>query len=117
VPPREWRLFVADIIDAIEAIDAYTSGMSEDDFLRDRLRVDAVLKNLIVIGEAAARMPTSVTEAHPEIPWPSMRAMRNVLVHEYFGVESDDVWGTLADDLQPLLAPLRTMLADAGATC
>lgn len=114
MPPRDWRLSVADIIDAIEAIQGYTAGLTQQEFLRDRLRVDASLKNLIVIGEAAARMPESEMDAHAEIPWSLMRAMRNVVVHEYFGVDTEDVWVTLTQDLPPLLAPLRAMLDEAG---
>jgi uncharacterized protein with HEPN domain len=112
VPPRDSRLFVADIIDAIETIDGFVSGLSEVELLGDRLRVDAVLKNLVVIGEAAGRMPDSVTQAHPEIPWSLMRAMRNVIIHEYFGVDQHDVWVTITGDLEPLLEPLRALLSD-----
>lgn len=113
MPRRDYRLFAADIIDAIEAIDGFVSGLTETQFLADRLRVDAALKNLAVIGEAAARMPESVTAAHPEIPWSLMRAMRNVIVHEYFGVDSHDLWVTVTGDLQPLLEPLRTLVVEA----
>ena len=52
MPPRQWRLFVADIVDAIVAIDGYTAGLTTEEFFGDRLRLDAVIKNLAVIGEA-----------------------------------------------------------------
>jgi hypothetical protein len=73
MPRRQERLFVADIIDAIEAIDAYTAGLTREQFLGDRLRLDAVIKNLTAIGEAAGRVPAFVVDASPQIPWPRMR--------------------------------------------
>jgi uncharacterized protein with HEPN domain len=99
VPPRQRRLFVADILDAIAAID-------------DRLRLDAVIKNLAVIGEAAGRVPADLTETNPQIPWSRMRGMRNVVVHEYFGIDNDVLWGTVTDDLKPLVPLLTALLAE-----
>ena len=57
MPPRQWRLFVADIMDAIAAIDGYTAGLTSEEFFGDRLRLDAVIKNLAVIGEAGVIDP------------------------------------------------------------
>ena len=68
MPPRQWRLFVADILDAITAIDSYTTELTREQLFADRLRLDAVIKNLTVIGEAAGRVPADITEASPQIP-------------------------------------------------
>ena len=117
MPRRQWRLLVADIIDAIEAVDAFTAGFTQEQFFADRLHLDAVIKNLTVIGEAAGRVPASFMEANPRIPWPRMRAMRNVVVHEYFGIDEDVLWGTVTDDLKPLAPLLAALLGepdDAG---
>ena len=111
MPPRQWRLFVADIVDALQAIDSYTAGLTREQFCGDRLRVDAVIKNLTVIGEAAGRVPADVTEANARLPWSRMRAMRNVVVHEYFGIDEEVLWGTIGDDLKPLLPLLAALLA------
>jgi uncharacterized protein with HEPN domain len=111
VPPRQWRLFVADIVDAIAAIDDYTSGLTREEFFGDRLRVDAVIKNLAVIGEAAGRVPADITDKSPQIPWSRMRGMRNVVVHEYFGIDHEVLWGTVTDDLKPLVPLLTALLA------
>ena len=93
MPPRQWRLYVADIVDAITAIDTYTAGLTREQFFGDRLRLDAVIKNLMVIGEAAGRVPDDISEASPQIPWSRMRGMRNVAVHEYFGIDEEVLWG------------------------
>ena len=76
-----------------------------------------MIKNLTVIGEAVGRVPASVMEANPRIPWSRMRAMRNVVVHEYVGIDEDVLWGTVTDDLKPLAPLLAALLAaqdDAG---
>ncbi len=111
MPPRQWRLFVADIVDAVVAIDDYTAGLTREEFFGDRLRLDAVIKNLAVIGEAAGRVPADVAETSPQIPWAKMRGMRNVVVHEYFGIDHEVLWGTITDDLKPLVPLLTALLA------
>jgi uncharacterized protein with HEPN domain len=111
VPPRQWRLFVADIVEAVAAIDDYTAGLTQEEFFGDRLRLDAVIKNLAVIGEAAGRVPADITETNPQIPWSRLRSMRNVVVHEYFGIDHEVLWGTVTDDLKPLVPLLTALLA------
>lgn len=109
MPPRGWGFRLDDILKAIDAIHGYSYGMQFEDFVRDRRTVDAVVRNLTIIGEAATRIPESIVEAHPEIPWAEMRAMRNLVVHEYFGVSDRIVWDTVQRDLPPLVDPLRAL--------
>ncbi|MFA4964374.1 MAG: HepT-like ribonuclease domain-containing protein [Thermoleophilia bacterium] len=94
------------------AIDSYTAGLTREQLFGDRLRLDAVIKNLTVIGEAAGRVPTGVTEASPQIPWSRMRGMRNIVVHEHFGIDEKVLWGTVTDDLKPLAPLLTALLAE-----
>jgi uncharacterized protein with HEPN domain len=110
VPPRDWRFRIRDILDAVEAVQRYTKGMTYEAFTADRKTVDAVIRNLIVIGEAARRVPDDVALAHPEIPWKDMRDMRNLVIHEYFGVSDKILWDTLQRDLTPLLLLLKPLL-------
>lgn len=107
--PREWRHRVNDILEAIGKITSYTAGMEFQDFKGDPKTVDAVIRNLIVIGEAAGRMPQEVVAAHPEIPWRLMGDMRNFAVHEYWGVELLTIWKTIDQDLPPLKNDLAAM--------
>jgi len=100
-PVRQGRPFVANIADATAAIEGLIAGPTPDQSSDDRLRVDAVVTNLTVLGKAAGRVPSSVVAADPQIPWPRMRAMRTVLVAEYFGLDHDVRWGTVTDDLKP----------------
>ena len=109
MPPREWAFRITDILRAIEATRSYTRDMQFEGFVQDRRTVDAVVRNLTIIGEASPRIPKSVVAAHPEIPWAEMSAMRNLVVHEYFGVSDRIVWDTVQHDLPPLVEPLHTL--------
>jgi len=84
--------------------------MTYDDFLSHRKTVDAVIRNLIIIGEAAGHIPEEICQAHPTIPWNDMRAMRNFVVHEYFGVSDKILWDTIQINLPPLTELLRTLV-------
>jgi uncharacterized protein with HEPN domain len=110
MPPRNWRLRIRDILEATAAIEEYTAGMDLKAFAADRKTIDAVVRNVTVIGEAANAVPAEVASAHPEIPWKVMRDFRNVVVHVYFGVDSQILWDTVRNDLPPLVAPLQAIL-------
>ncbi len=110
MPPRAWLFRIQDILEAIESIQSYTEDMEFATFENDRRTVDAVVRNLIIIGEAATRVPDESAQRFPEIPWAEMRAMRNLIVHEYFGVSDRIIWDTAKNNLPPLVAPLRTIL-------
>jgi len=110
VPHRDWLLRIEDILEAIGRIESYTHGLTFEDFCDDSKTVDAVVRNLEVIGEAARNLHSDVTARLPDVPWPDVRDMRNVLVHEYFGVDLAIVWATVKQDLPALAAALRTLL-------
>jgi len=113
MPPRKWLFRVRDILDSIEAIEAYVRGLTFEQFAHDRKTVDATIRNLITIGEAAANVPFEVQDRYPEVPWDNMRRMRNVIVHAYFGVNLPVIWHTIQDDLPPLKARLAAILDEA----
>ncbi|MCG2722754.1 MAG: DUF86 domain-containing protein [Thermodesulfovibrionales bacterium] len=107
---RTWLFRVNDILDAITAVQQYVVGMTYDNFAADRKTVDAVIRNLIIIGEAAGHIPDEICQAQPEIPWNDMRAMRNFVVHEYFGVSDRILWDTVQMNLPPLIQLLRVLV-------
>lgn len=110
MPYRDWSFRITDIIDAVAVVQRYTSGMKFEDFAGDRKTVDAVIRNFIIIGEAACHIPEEVCQANPEIPWPDMRAMRNFVVHEYFGVNDKILWDTIQVDLPPIVPLLKSLI-------
>ena len=109
-PERGWKLRISDILDAIAAIQKYTAGMDLNSFAEDRKTVDAVVRNFTIIGEATNRIPEQVINENPEIPWREMSDMRNIVVHEYFGVSDKILWETIQTDLPPLVPMLEKLL-------
>lgn len=83
---RPEKLYLLDIIEAAEAISRFCAHVSEDEFLQDELRQSAVLQKLIVIGEAASRLPGDFRKRHNVIEWEDIVGLRNIAVHEYFAV-------------------------------
>ena len=106
---RDWPLFVEDIIESIELIGSYVSGMTFDRFRDDRKTVDAVVRNFEIIGEAAKYIPDEIKGRHPDIDWPGMLGLRNRIAHEYFGVSAAIVWRIVEGDL-PLLRDRMALL-------
>jgi uncharacterized protein with HEPN domain len=107
---RDWRFRVRDILAALRAIAAYTDEMTFDDFVNDPLTMDAVVRNLMTMGESIRWIPEPILEAHPRVPWRVLRGVRNVVVHEYFGVDPAILWETVRGDLPPLAADLEATL-------
>jgi uncharacterized protein with HEPN domain len=113
VPPREWRLRIEDILEAAARIERYVEHHNDvATFVSDELTVDAVSRCFGIIGEAVARLPEAVLASHPEIPWTEMRGLRNIVVHEYFGVTNETLWKTAREDLPTIIGPLRELLAE-----
>ena len=108
---RDWRFRVRDILAAVRAIARYTDGMTFDQFVNDARTMDAVVRNLMTMGESIRWIPEPILEAHPAVPWRTLRGMRNVVVHEYFGVDAAILWETVRGDLPPLEADLEAVLA------
>ena len=109
---RNWKMRVEDILTCIEKVQAYTSGMTLEQFRADDKTVDAVIRNFEVIGEAAAHIPLEIQEKYPELAWFEMRGMRNIMAHEYFGVSLSIVWRALEEDLPALADGLRKLAED-----
>jgi uncharacterized protein with HEPN domain len=107
---RDWRFRVRDILDAVRAIADYTDGMSYDEFVADRRTVDAVLRNLTTMGESVRWIPDEVLAVNPDVPWDILRGVRNVVVHQYFGIDPAILWETVGGDLPPLVAKLERVL-------
>ena len=112
MPPRNWKIRIADILDCIVKIQRYTNGYTFDDFQDDDKTIDSVLRNLEIIGEAARHVPAEIRARHSDLPWVEMLTMRNIVIHEYHGVNLRIIWQTVKEDLPPLLPRLKRILED-----
>ncbi|MCF8109939.1 MAG: DUF86 domain-containing protein [Desulfobacteraceae bacterium] len=115
MPHRKWSLRISDILESIKRIFEYTQDMDFEQFKTDTKTIDAVVRNFEIVGEAASHIPEEISMEHPEIPWGDMRDMRNILAHEYFGINEKIVWNTIQDDLPPLVPLLQKLLDRHGA--
>ncbi len=99
---RDITVYVEDIFTSLGKIEEYTGGISEEDFSVNSQIQDAVLRRLEVIGEAAKHIPEDFRRKYPEIPWKKMAGLRDVLIHEYFGVNLKRVWRLVQQDVGKL---------------
>jgi len=99
---RPVDLLLDDICEALDRIEQYISGMSFDVFSKDRKSVDAVVRNLEIIGEASNRLPADFKNSHSQIGWHKVVGLRHRIVHEYFGIDLQIVWQILQKDLPSL---------------
>jgi len=106
---------LSDILAVAEKAIGFVAGMDLDDLAHDDRTEFAVIKALEIVGEAARRVPESFRESHPQIPWREMAAMRDKLVHDYFGVNLEVVWKTIHEDLPPLISTLRDLIEELQA--
>ncbi len=111
---RDWWPFVSDMQEAITKIALYVDAMTFADFQTDTRTVDAVVHNLLVIGEAARCLPASIKEQHPEIDWIAINGLRNRIAHEYFGLSLSVISEIVQTDLPHLEKQLAAWLDAEG---
>ena len=100
--------YIEHILSAARSIQSYVVGMTFEAFADDKKTQDAVLYEIAVIGEAAGRLSDRFQADHHEVPWRDIIAMRNVVIHKYFGVDIEEVWRTATRDVPRLLANLSS---------
>lgn len=106
---KDNKIYLRHIKECIENIESYTPN-GEDDFFSSKLIQDAVIRNLEIIGEATKRISKDFREQHPHVPWREMAGLRDVLIHDYFGVDNGIVWNVVENEIPPLKEKITDML-------
>jgi uncharacterized protein with HEPN domain len=114
--PRDYRDFLNDIVGAVRSIITFTAGMDLEAYLDDEKTRFAVMRGYEIMGEAVRHLPDDLKAANPDIPWVTMTAMRNRIIHGYFGIDDSILFVTIDAELKPLLPRLETLAHDHGAS-
>lgn len=109
---RESTDYLNDILESIQDVRTFTKDMKYEDFLADRKTVKAVIRCFEVIAEATKALPSDIKNRYHEIPWVEIVGMRNKLIHEYFGVDTEILWQSIEEDLAPLESAVISILAE-----
>lgn len=109
---RIYSHYLADMVDSCQQIRAYVEGMTFDEFVADRKTVDAVARNLEIIGEAAKNIPDEILAEEPDVPWKLVRRFRDKIAHHYFDLNLERVWIIIETDLEALEVAARDLLAE-----
>ena len=108
---RDSKVYLEDILEAIRKIRAFTQGLSLAALSQDAKTLDAVIRNLEVIGEAVKRLPEPVKQQQPQMEWRKIAGLRDILIHEYFGVNVEVVWDVIEQKLPALGKAVQQLLA------
>ena len=107
---RSYLLYLEDILKSAAKVQRYTDGMSFEDFLADERTLDAVVRNLEIIGEAAKNVPEEVRQSYPEIEWRKIAGLRDILSYTYFNISEAILWDVVQNKVPPLAEQVKQIL-------
>ncbi len=110
MPKRDWRLLLEDIIGCTQSIEKYIKGVEFDDFAQNQMLIDAVVRNLEIIGESAKWIPDEVKAKHSDVEWHKIVGLRNRVVHDYFDVDLGIIWFVIKNELAALRKKFQRVL-------
>ena len=107
---RDWKLYLEDIVVSCEKILRYTEGLSAEQLMQDDKTYDAVVRNLEILGEAAKHIPNEARDLLDDIDWRKAAGMRDMLAHDYFGIDNDILWDVVQNKVPELLEAVESFL-------
>ena len=111
---RDYKIFLKDILQSMESIEEYVNNMDFDEFKADQKTVDAVVRNIEIIGEATKQIPLEIKSKNPKIPWREMARMRDKMIHGYFSIVHDILWETANHDIPETKPMIEDLLEEIG---
>ena len=112
MPKRDDRLLLMDILEAGDKIIRFTSGYTFEHYRNDEKTIDAVIRNFQVIGEASRHISVQMMEQNPAVEWSKMRGLRNILVHQYFGINHKVIWETIQNFLPQTIEAIKQIIGE-----
>lgn len=109
---RNPEIFLKDILKSIQKIQRYTAGKKYEDFINDELLVDGVVRNLEIIGEAVKNIPSNFRKRYSSIEWRKIAGLRDILIHEYFGIDYELIWNIIQKEIPFLCKQIEDILKD-----
>jgi uncharacterized protein with HEPN domain len=107
---RRYKLYLEDILASAGSVRSYVGSLSYEELIEDKMRVDAVIRNLEIIGEAAGKVPQDVRERYPAIEWRKISDFRNILVHEYFQIDTEILWDIVKNRIPDLRRQIDSII-------
>jgi uncharacterized protein with HEPN domain len=109
---RKPKVYLLDILESINLIESFIDNVDEDSFFSNVEKQDAVLRRLEIIGEAVKHLPDSIRIKYPTTPWRQIAGMRDIIIHEYFGITLDMIWVVITEDLPELKSVIQKIIAE-----
>jgi len=97
--PRDYKVYLEDIIEAIAKIERYVANLSFEDFSRKEIVIDATIRNFEIIGEAVKRIPENIKQKYPQVEWKKIAGLRDILIHEYSAIDLEILWDIIKNKL------------------
>lgn len=111
---RNYKIFLKDILKSMKLIQEYVEGMDFETFQNDQRTVDAVIRNIEIIGEATKHIPQNVKNEYSKVPWKEMARMRDKMIHGYFTIMHEILWQTANHDIPETKPLIEKMVEELG---
>lgn len=110
--PRQFKVYFSDILDSTDKIQRYVKDLSFDEFSKNQMVVDAVVRNLEIIGEAVKKIPVETKRSHPMVEWKKIAGLRDILIHAYAVVDLKIVWDIVSNKLPPFKKAIQEIKSE-----